>query len=30
MKTERLNETSARALLDVQKKYFATGATRPL
>lgn len=30
MKTERLNETSARALLDVQKKYFATGVTRPL
>ena len=30
MKTERLNETSARALLDAQKKYFATGATRPL
>lgn len=30
MKTERLNETSARALLDAQKTYFATGATRPL
>ena len=30
MKHERLTETSARALLDAQKTYFATGATRPL
>lgn len=30
MKHERLTETSAHALLDAQKTYFATGATRPL
>ena len=30
MRNERLNEEAARTLLDAQKTYFATGATRPL